>query len=184
MAQHLTDKEAIDARQKFVEAWNVTMLKIWQERMVKLHVYETRWLYRSLASLPVKADGRFVDLELTQSFAEYGIWQDLGVGREFSSHSTKGRTGEGQLEFLDPGYRAKHRLDEPRRRGPRWGGGWTSGYPRRKKVWFSIKYYASVMTLKEFMSESVGQEFIGMFAGLNAADQRKNTQHYKSRGWA
>lgn len=34
---------------------------------------------------------------------------------------------------------------------------------RKRKKWFSRKYYASVMNIKEFMAESLGKQFLGIF---------------------
>jgi len=33
--------------------------------------------------------------------------------------------------------------------------------PRKKKKWFSTKYYASVMNMREYMAESLGEQFKG-----------------------
>ena len=41
---------------------------------------------------------------------------------------------------------------------------------RQRKKWFSLKYYASVMNLKEFMAESLGDEFVGLLS--NALDRK------------
>ena len=35
---------------------------------------------------------------------------------------------------------------------------------RQPRPWFSKKYYASVMNLKEFMADSLGRQFIGIVA--------------------
>lgn len=58
------------------------MIEIWQERIQKLDVIDTGALWRSPLHLPVRADGRFYDITLSQTFLEYGLWQDLGTGRE------------------------------------------------------------------------------------------------------
>lgn len=78
----MADRDPIAERRKFVEGWNDTMIKIWAERIQLLDVMNTRALLRSLRQSPVHADGRFYAFELSQSFLEYGIWQDLGTGRE------------------------------------------------------------------------------------------------------
>ncbi len=78
----ITDIESIERRQKYVEAWNKTMITIWQEQITLLDVIDTGQLLQSPISLPVRADGRFFDLNLTQQFLEYGLWQDYGTGRE------------------------------------------------------------------------------------------------------
>lgn len=143
------DRDPIDERKKFVEAWNKTMLDIWQERIFKLKVMDSGSLWRSPLELPVRADGRFYDITLSQTFLEYGLWQDLGVGREVPI----GNDG-------DIGRDKK----------------------RVRRRWFSSKYYASVMALRDFMAESLGQEFVGMFAKLDADDMRRNTDYYRRKG--
>ncbi len=35
---------------------------------------------------------------------------------------------------------------------------------RQPRRWFSRKYYASVMNLRDFMVDSIGQEFVGIVA--------------------
>lgn len=76
------DRNPVDVRRKYVNAWNTTMIKIWMERIKALGVYDTGALFRSPLTLPVQADGRFYDIQLSESFLEYGLWQDLGTGRE------------------------------------------------------------------------------------------------------
>ena len=125
------------------------MLDIWQERIFKLKVMDSGSLWRSPLELPVRADGRFYDITLSQTFLEYGLWQDLGVGRD-------GPIGNGG----DIGRDKK----------------------RVRRRWFSTKYYASVMALRDFMAESLGQEFVGMFANLDADDMRRNTDYYRRKG--
>ena len=153
------------------------MIDIWAERISKLEVIDTGSLWRSPLELPVKADGRFYDITLSQNFLEYGLWQDLGTGREFSI----GNPGDVKSQGME--YREEHNLNEPRKKGPKWGGGFTSGNPRTRRRWFSTKYYSSVMNLRDFMAESLGREFIGMFANLDAGDFRHQTDYYKSKGY-
>lgn len=152
------------------------MVDIWQERISKLKVIDSGSLWRSPLELPVRADGRFYDISLSQKFLEYGIWQDLGVGREIPIGNP------GDVKCLDPLYREEHNLNEPRKRGKKWGGGKTSGNPRERRRWFSTKYYSSVMNLRDFMAESLGHEFVGMFANLDADDMRRNTDYYRRKG--
>ena len=143
------DRDPIDERKKFVEAWNKTMLDIWQERIFKLKVMDSGSLWRSPLELPVRADGRFYDITLSQTFLEYGLWQDLGVGREVPIGN---------------------------------GGDIGRDKKRVRRRWFSTKYYASVMALRDFMAESLGQEFVGMFSNLDADDMRRNTDYYRRKG--
>lgn len=107
------------------------MLEIWKERITLLEVIDTGLLLRSPLALPVKADGRFFEVTLSQAFLEYGLWQDYGVGRE----TPRGNSG-------DIGRRKV----------------------RQRRPWFSKKYYASVLNLRDFLGENIGQEFQGVIA--------------------
>ena len=127
----LTAAQAQDARQKYILAFNATMLEIWKERITLLEVIDTGLLLRSPVALPVKADGRFFEVTLSQAFLEYGLWQDYGVGRE----TPRGNSG-------DIGRRKV----------------------RQRRPWFSKKYYASVLNLRDFLGENIGQEFQGIIA--------------------
>lgn len=143
--------DPIEARQKFVEAWNKTMIDIWQEKIYKYHIIDTGNLYASPKALSIKADGRFYDITLSQAFLEYGIWQDLGTGREVPI----GNGGDIGREKV-----------------------------RQRRPWFSPKYYASVMNLRDFYAESLGYEFVGLFANLDSDDLRRQSGYYKKHGLA
>ena len=128
---NLTEQQAFQERQKFVNAFNDTMLKIWQEQITLLGVIDTGALLASPKALPVRADGRFFEVGLSQTFLEYGLWQDYGTGRE----TPRGNSG-------DLG-RAKK---------------------RQRRKWFSRKYYASVMNIKEFYEDNIGKSFTGIIS--------------------
>ena len=136
-----SEQQALQERQKFVTAFNDTMLKIWQEQITLLGVIDTGALLASPKALPLRADGRFFEVGLSQSFLEYGLWQDYGTGRE----TPRGNSG-------DLG-RAKK---------------------RQRRRWFSRKYYASVMNLKEFLEENIGAEFCGIISSALSKDIRQN----------
>lgn len=123
--------EAQEEREKYIKAWNETMLRIWQERITLLEVIDTGRLLASPVAMPVSADGRFVEVTLSQEFLEYGLWQDYGVGRE----TPRGNSG-------DIG-RAK---------------------VRQRRPWFSKRYYASVLNLRDFFGDNLGREFQGIMA--------------------
>ena len=118
-------------REKYVLAFNDTMLKIWQEQITLLNVIDTGRLLHSVSALPVRADGRFIEIGLSQAFLEYGLWQDFGTGKDIP----RGNHG-------DIGREKK----------------------RVAKKWFSRKYYASVMNIREFLAENLGNEFFGIVA--------------------
>ena len=118
-------------REKYVLAFNETMVRIWQEQITLLDVIDTGRLLKSVKALPVRADGRFIEIGLSQAFLEYGLWQDYGTGKEIP----RGNNG-------DIG-REKRRV---------------------AKKWFSRKYYSSVLNLRDFLADNIGQSFVGVVA--------------------
>ena len=139
---NITEQQAIEARQKYVTAFNNTMIRIWKEKITLLDVIDTGRLLHSVPIvLAMRADGRFFEVTLTQSFLEYGLWQDYGTGRE----TPRGNPG-------DIG-RAKK---------------------RQRRKWFSTKYYASVMNIKEFYEENLGWQFCGLISSALSKDFRQN----------
>lgn len=123
--------EAQEEREKYIKAWNDTMLHIWQERITLLEVIDTGRLLASPVALPVRADGRFVEVTFSQEFLEYGLWQDYGVGRE-TPRGNSGDIGHAKV--------------------------------RQRRPWFSKKYYASVLNLRDFFGDNLGREFQGIMA--------------------
>lgn len=146
--------DAVEERRDWVEGWNATMIDIWQGRIYKLKVMDTGNLYRSPTALNIKtdADGRFLEFSLSHTFLEYGLCQDMGTGRNTAIGNT-------------------HKKDQD---------GWTN--KREPRRWFSTKYYRSSMRLKEFMADSIGKEFVGIFGKLEAEDYRSQTEYYKKKG--
>ena len=142
MAQQQTQEKALQERQKYVAAFNDTMIKIWKERIILLDVIDTKTLLHSPISLGYKADGKLVDVHLSQAFREYGLWQDYGTGRE----TPRGNPGDiGRTKV------------------------------RQRRRWFSIKYYASFMNIKEFYADNLGKEFVGI---INEALDDYNFRRY------
>ena len=128
-------------REKYVMAFNDTMLKIWQEQITLLDVIDTHSLLRSPTALPVRTDGRFFEVGLSQAFLEYGLWQDYGTGRE----TPRGNSGDLGREKV-----------------------------RVRRRWFSRKYYASVMNIKEFFADNLGKEYQGILSDIfNDKEMRK-----------
>ncbi len=121
----LTDK-AQHEREKYVRAFNSTMIKIWREQIALLGVVDTGALYRSTVAVSMTADGKFTSISLSQKFNLYGLFVDYGTG----SNTPRGNPG-----------------DIGRANG------------RKRKRWFSRKYYASVMNIQEFYADSLGKEF-------------------------
>ena len=130
-------------REKYVLAFNDTMLKIWQEQITLLDVIDTHSLLRSPIALQVRTDGRFFEVGLSQAFLEYGLWQDYGTGRE----TARGNSGD---------------LGHEKVRG--------------RRRWFSRKYYASVMNIKEFFADNLGKEYQGILSDI--FDDREMRKRY------
>lgn len=134
-------QQAQNEREKYVMAFNDTMLKIWQEQITLLGVIDTHSLLRSPIALPVRTDGRFFEVGLSQAFLEYGLWQDYGTGRE----TPRGNSGD---------------LGHEKVRG--------------RRRWFSRKYYASVMNIKEFFADNLGRQYQGILSDIfNDREMRK-----------
>ena len=130
-----TPKNSVEERRKYVRAFNATMVKIWREQIALLGVIDTGALYRSTVGISMTADGKFIDITLEQAFNTYGLFVDYGTG-----HNTpRGHRGALSSE-RNPGDIGK-----------------ANG--RKRKRWFSRKYFASVMNIQEFYADSLGQEF-------------------------
>ena len=138
---HITEQQAQKEREKFVTAFNDTMVKIWQEQITLLDVIDTGALLASPKGIAMRADGRFFEVSLSQAFLEYGLWQNYGTGRE----TPRGNSG-------DIG-RAK---------------------VRQRRKWFSRKYYASVMNIKEFYETNIGKAFTGILCSALSKDFGRN----------
>ena len=67
---HITEQQAQKEREKFVTAFNDTMIKIWQEQITLLGVIDTGALLASPKGIAMRADGRFFEVSLSQAFLE------------------------------------------------------------------------------------------------------------------
>ncbi|MBR5030864.1 MAG: hypothetical protein IKT03_05615 [Muribaculaceae bacterium] len=141
-ANNITEQDAVRQRQLFVEAFNATQIMMWQEQITLLDVIDTGALLNSVAGIRCDHDGKVTVVTLEQSFLQYGLWQEYGVGRETP---TKG-SGRSYDDF-------QH--DNARQRRP----------------WMSKKLFASVMKLKEMFADSMGREFCGIVADALSKDK-------------
>lgn len=134
----IDDPKAIEARRKYVYAFNETMIKIWQDQIILLGVIDTGHLLRNVRGVKMQIhDNKILSVTLEQEFPSYGIWQDYGVGKE-TPRGNPGDIGHDKV--------------------------------RKRRKWFSRKYYGSVMNINDFFAESLGREFIGVVA--RALDDR------------
>ena len=81
MAQ-LTEEKALREREKYINAFNDTMVNIWKEQIILLGVIDTGQLLDSPIGIRCDKNDRITAITLGQSFLEYGLWQDYGTGRE------------------------------------------------------------------------------------------------------
>ncbi len=145
-----------EERRRYVTAFNSTMIKIWRERIALLKVIDTGALYRSTLAVGMTADGKVTSVTLSQRFNTYGIFQDYGTGREVP----RGNPGDISCKRVQSGAcsgyaeRSRNRCEA------------NIGHDkvRQRRKWFSTKYYASVMNLKEFFADNLGRDFTGIVA--------------------
>lgn len=119
--------KAQSEREKYVRAFNSTMIKIWREQIILLGAIDTGALYRSVVSVGMKADGKYTSISLSQKFNLYGLYVDYGTG----SNTPRGNPGDiGRANA------------------------------RKRKRWFSRKYFASVMNIREFFADNLGKDLV------------------------
>lgn len=141
-------EDSLKAIDQWIDGWSDKMIEIWQEKQLDLQVHDTGALAASMTEDVTHAG---MSAHIQMQFAQYGVYQAFGVGYGYI-HSNGG-----DLPFLAPDYRHEHHLDEPRKRGPGWGGGYTSGEPRKRRDWLYPKLYGSVMKMAEAMAQMTGQ---------------------------
>lgn len=162
-------------RIKYQQVWAEMMITIWKEKIERLHVTDTYSLHQQITDNVVTSSDSLTTIQ--HKFLEYGIYQDVGTGNGYKAGNG------GNLKILDSAYREEHRLDVPRKVGPKAGGYYTSGNPRKPREWFSRAYFASIMVLKEQMAYMYGEEFCGLLVDkIEEANHRRSTS-MRSRLW-
>lgn len=143
----LTEEQALREREKYINAFNDTMVKIWKEQIILLGVIDTGRLLESPVGIRCDKDDKITTITLGQEFLEYGLWQDYGTGKEVARGN--------------PGDIVRDKV-------------------RQRRRWFSRKFYASFMNLKEFMADSLGREFLGIVSdALDSDKMRRNAGYMK-----
>ena len=99
------------------KGWAEQMERIWREKIRALRVVDTGALRNSIDHT---ISGGNDNKTIIHTFLEYGLYQDMGVGKGYKMSHQGAGVG---LAFLDEDYRQQHNLGEPRK-------------PRR---WFSKK---------------------------------------------
>lgn len=116
--------DEVKNQEEYIKAWTDMMVDIWQEKIAKHNIVRTGALMGSFSSTPT-ANSTLI------TWAGYGIYQAFGTGRGYA------RGNGGDLEFLDPEYRRKNRLDKPRKR----------------RNWYSHKLYTSLAVFRRAMTD-------------------------------
>lgn len=125
--KNITEEEL----RKYEEGWTREMVNFWRERMLKLEIYRTGALYKSLTS---SINGNTIE----HKFLTYGIYVAAGVGNGYK------RDNGGDLPFLKD-WKANNKH-------------------RKKRDWFTRKYYSSVMKLGEVEASHYGEAYRGLIA--------------------
>lgn len=145
-------KATPEDRRKYEDAWAKMMVDIWQEKIDRLRVVDTRTLRQQMTERVTEGGSAMTTIQ--HRFMMYGIYQDCGVGRGYEHGNG------GNLEILNDDYRIEHELGEP----------------RKPREWFSRAYFASVMVLKEQEAYMYGEEFCGLIAdAIEGSFHRKST---------
>lgn len=150
----MAEKFTAEELRKFEKGWEEEMLEIWREKLIQYKIRHTGSLFTSLASSSSGEEVRTI----VHRFLTYGIYVAMGVGRYYKNR-------ENFEDYNSSSYRREHGLDKPRKIGPSgWGGGgyMTSGQPRRRRPWWSRKYYASLMKLNDVEGEFYGEMYRGV----------------------
>lgn len=156
--ERMTEKIAVDS--KWEKTWADMMIEIWREKIRRMKITDTYALMQEMSN---KVSISSSSLTIQHKFMEYGVYQDIGVGYGYSLLNKGDQVG---LKFLDKDYRHDNGLDKPKKVGPAWGGGYTSGKPRSKRNWMSKRYYASIMVLKDYEAFKYGDAFCGIISNI------------------
>lgn len=116
--------EPVLSQKEYIDGWSEMMITIWQEKIIRYGVVDTGHLYSGF-----RRDNS--ENSALLKFASYGLYQAMGVGNE----SRRGNGGN--LDFLDPYYRKKHKL----------------GKKRTRRNWYTPRLYSSVKVLQKAMAE-------------------------------
>lgn len=140
----------------YEQAWLSVGVEIFREQIRKRGIIDTGRLHEDWHTSQFSSAGTDT---LRITFMQYGLYMDAGVGygyRMFNDH--------GDLKFLDKATRAARGLNRPRRRGPGWGGGYTSGKPREPRPWFHRKMYRSLLVMKEDLAQITGEAALAVIS--------------------
>lgn len=118
-------------QEEYIKGWTDTMVDIWKEKIIKYSIIDSGNLMSSVT-------GSSSQDSALLKFVSYGIYQAYGVGNGYKHDNG------GNLEFLDPEYRKKHKL----------------GRPRKRRNWYTPRLYSSVMVMQRAMAEIYSHDIV------------------------
>ena len=99
--------QRLKERERYVKAFNDTMVKIWKEKIVLLGAVDTKSLLNSVTGVNYTFDDKIINITLEQSFLEYGIYVDAGTGKEVW-RGNPGDIGRDKLRKEKPWFLRKY----------------------------------------------------------------------------
>lgn len=141
-----------EQRRKYMQEWTDMMVTIWREKIKMFDIVDTGALLQSVEGYSM-SESSMETFTITHKFMEYGIFQELGVGNGYKHDNGGYLWFRDTLSYGDTSRKKKQR-----------SGKVTDGCHRDERPWFSKKYYASVMVMKEEMAQMYGQAFAGIMS--------------------
>ncbi len=132
------------------EFWAKIVLDIWKDRMMKYNVRQSGALFSSLQQHVLKHAGDDVS-KIDFFFNYYGIYVDMGVGREFNIGNS-GDVGK------DKGMLHPRRVAKP---------------------WYATAFYGQVKRLSEILEEKYGREAAQRICGFISAGANEKVLQYR-----
>jgi hypothetical protein len=145
-----------------ITAWADVVVKMWRDRITELPVMDTQQLYNSFVVHVIKQAGGNLS-KIEWMFKQYGIYQDMGVGRE-TAIGNSGDLGE-VAHVTAPNGRSR--------------------IARVPKPWYSKTFYREVMKIKEYMAFWYAEQsklIISEAFGQQIFDQRYTDKTAKTVG--
>lgn len=125
-----------EQKKKWLSNWEQTMITIWRDRMRKYKVWNTGALYESVSGKKPSFGGKDASqVKIIHNFLTYGIFVDMGTGKEF---------GGPRYKETDNTHIKGQLINTPK---------------RKPKPWLSKAYYRSIMVARDFMIEAYGDKF-------------------------
>ena len=134
-----------EARERYAEAFDRTMIKIWREKLLldrKTRAYRSGSLWNSVAHrFRFKSNESATAFEFGFKYSEYGIYVERGTGRGYYY----GNGGD-----IGPYIKV-----------------------RDKRPWMHPKYFMSVCNIRDFMCESLGLQAVNVVKEIALDHERQ-----------